>query len=203
MRKRSQVADHERIGLFGGSFDPVHTGHLILAQMAADFAGLSRVLFVPTSAPPHKAGLTISSFEDRIEMVRLAIEGNDLFELSLIEGSDGPSYTWESVLHYSRAGYGREQLHLLVGSDSLADMGKWRNPAAIFDNATIISMIRPGSAALPAPPAGAAVIILETGANTISSSGIRRRVREGRTIRYLVPAPVEQYIGDGGLYSDI
>ena len=200
------MADIERIGLFGGSFDPVHTGHLILAQMAADFAGLDRVLFLPTAAPPHKPGRMLSPFEDRIAMVRLAIEENDLFELSLIEGlegSEGPSYTWESVLHYSRAGYGRERLHLLVGSDSLSEMGKWRNPGAIFDNATIISMTRPGSADLPAPPAGAAVVILDTGANTISSSDIRRRVRERRTIRYLVPAPVERYICDRGLYSDI
>ena len=131
------MAKQERIGLFGGSFDPIHTGHLILAQMAAGFAGLDRVLFVVTSIPPHKRDRTLSPFEDRIEMVRLAIEGNDLFELSLIEGSGGPSYTWESVLHYSNAGYEREQLHLLVGSDSLADMEKWRNPGVIFSNATI------------------------------------------------------------------
>ncbi len=196
------MADEERIGLFGGSFDPVHTGHLILAQMAADFAGLDRVLFTPTAAPPHKTGRILSPFEDRIEMVRLAIEGNKLFELSLLEGSDGPSYTWESVLHYSRAGYGREQLHLIVGSDSFAEMGKWRNPSEIFDNATIISMMRPGSEQLPAPPPGAAVMIIETGANMISSSGVRSRVRGGRTIRYLVPEPVERYIGDIGLYSD-
>lgn len=181
----------------------MHTGHLILAQMAAGFAGLGRVLFVPTSAPPHKTGRMLSPFEDRIAMVRLAIEGNDLFELSLIEGSEGPSYTWESVLHYSNTGYGRERLHLIVGSDSLSEMAKWRNPDAIFDNATIISMTRPGSGDLPTPPAGALVMILETGANTISSSEIRSRVREGRTIRYLVPEPVERYIGARGLYSDI
>ena len=197
------MAEQERIGLFGGSFDPVHTGHLILAQVAAGFADLDRVFFVPTSAPPHKTGMTLSPFEDRTEMVRLAIEGNDLFELSLLEGSDGPSYTWESVLHYSSAGYDRERLHLLVGNDSLGEMRNWRNPGAIFDNATIISMTRPGSADLPAPPDGAAVIILDTGANTISSSEIRRRVREGKTIRYLVPDPVERYIVDRGLYSDI
>jgi nicotinate-nucleotide adenylyltransferase len=197
------VAEEERIGLFGGSFDPVHTGHLILAQMAADFAGLGRVLFIPTSAPPHKSDRILSPYEDRIEMVRLAIEGNDMFELSLIEGSERPSYTWESVLHYSREGYGRERLHLIVGSDSLSEMGMWRNPRAIFENATIISMTRPGGAGPVAPPAGAAVMIIETGANTISSSEIRRRAGEGRTIRYLVPAPVERYIRDRGLYSGI
>lgn len=197
------MADLERIGLFGGSFDPVHTGHLILAQMAADTAGLDRVLFTPTAAPPHKTGRVLSPFDERTAMVRLAIEGNDLFELSLLEGSEVPSYTWESVLHFSRAGYGREGLHLIVGSDSFRDMGKWRKPDVIFENATIISMNRPGSGELPAPPAGAAMIMIETGANTISSSGIRDRVREGRSIKYLVPEPVERYIVDKGLYSDI
>ena len=197
------MAETERIGLFGGSFDPVHAGHLILAQMAADFAGLDRVLFTPTAAPPHKTGRKLSSYQDRIEMVRLAIEGNSLFELSLLEGTEGPSYTWESVMHYSKAGYGRQQLHLIVGSDSLSEMGKWRNPGEIFENATIISMTRPGSVELPAPPAGAAVIIIDTGANTISSSEIRTRIREGRTIRYLVPEPVERYISDKRLYSEI
>jgi nicotinate-nucleotide adenylyltransferase len=196
------VADRERIGLFGGSFDPVHTGHLILAQMAADFAGLDRVLFMPTAAPPHKTARVLSPFEDRIAMVRLAIDGNDRFELSLLEGSEGPSYTWESVLHYSKAGYGRDDLHLIVGSDSMRDMGKWRKPDVIFENTTIISMTRPGSGELSAPPAGAAIMILETGANTISSSGIRRRIMDDRTIRYLVPEQVEQYIRDKGLYSD-
>ncbi len=196
------MADRERIGLFGGSFDPVHTGHLILAQMAADFAGLDRVLFMPTAAPPHKTARVLSPFEERIAMVRLAIDGNDRFELSLLEGSEGPSYTWESVLHYSKAGYGRDDLHLIVGSDSLRDMGKWCKPDVIFENTTIISMTRPGSGELPAPPAGAAIMILETGANTISSSGIRRRIMEGRMIRYLVPEQVERYIRDKGLYSD-
>jgi nicotinate-nucleotide adenylyltransferase len=197
------VADLERIGLFGGSFDPVHTGHLILAQMAADMAGLDRVLFTPTAAPPHKTGRVLSPFDERIAMVRLAIEGNGLFELSLLEGSERPSFTWESVLHFSQAGYGREELHLIVGSDSFRDMGKWRNPEVIFANATVISMSRPGSGDIAAPPAGAAVIMIETGANTISSSGIRDLVREGRSIRYLVPGPVERYIADKGLYAEI
>jgi nicotinate-nucleotide adenylyltransferase len=197
------VNDTERIGLFGGSFDPVHTGHLILAQMAADFAGLSKVHFTPTAAPPHKTDRTLSPFEDRISMVRLAIEGNPLFELSLLEGAEGPSYTWETVLQYSEAGYGREQLHLLVGGDSLRDMGKWRRPDVIFGNATVISMTRPGSGELPAPPPGSAVIVLEAGANTISSSEVRERVRTGRSIRYLVPEAVEEYISEKGLYRDI
>ncbi len=171
--------------------------------MAADFAGLDRVLFMPTAAPPHKTGRTLSPFDDRMEMVRLAIEGNSIFELSLLEGSEGPSYTWESVLHYARAGYERERLHLIVGGDSLSEMGNWRNHGVIFDSATIIAMTRPGSPDTPALPAGAAVMILETGANMISSSEIRSRVREGRSIRYLVPAPVERYILDRGLYTGI
>jgi nicotinate-nucleotide adenylyltransferase len=196
------VAEKDRIGLFGGSFDPVHTGHLILAQAAADFTGLDRVLFIPTADPPHKDSRVLSPFEDRVAMVRLAIKGNDLFEISMIEGDEGPSYTSKSVLHFSQAGYDRERLHLLVGSDSLAEMENWVDPDLIFRNATIVSMLRPGSEEIVAPPPGAAVIILKDGANTISSSDIRRRIAEGRTIRYLVPEPVESYIIDRGLYKD-
>ena len=195
------MSDRERIGLFGGSFDPVHTGHLILAQIAAEAAGLSRVYFIPTAAPPHKSGRAMSPYDDRVEMVRLAIEGNPLFELSLIEGTGGQSYTWESVIHFAEMGYGREDLHVIVGSDSLSEMSRWRNPEKIFENATIISMVRPGGPERPAPPAGAAIIVVETGANTISSSGIRERAAAGLTIKYLVPGPVERYIAERGLYS--
>jgi nicotinate-nucleotide adenylyltransferase len=195
------VNEKEKIGLFGGSFDPVHTGHLILAQMAADFAGLERILFVPTATPPHKSERDLSPFEDRITMVRLAIEGNAAFELSLLEGGETPSYTWESLDRFARQGYDREHLHLIVGSDSLGEMSRWRNPGRIFESATIISMARPGGDDPPAPPAGAAVIVLDTGSNNISSSEIRERVRGGRSIRYLVPEAVERYIIDRGLYT--
>jgi nicotinate-nucleotide adenylyltransferase len=189
----------EKIGLFGGSFDPIHTGHLILAQTALEFAGLDRIFFIPTAIPPHKQDRALSHFKIRCEMVRLAIEDNDAFEISMMEEGDHASYTFETVPHYCALGYDREHLHLLVGGDSLSEIGEWKNPEVIFDNATIVAMRRPGFEDI-APAEGVAMIIMETGYNSISSSGIRELVGEGRSIRYLVPVRVERFIEENGLY---
>jgi nicotinate-nucleotide adenylyltransferase len=191
-----------RIGLFGGSFDPIHMGHMILAQTAVNFVGLERVFFIPTAIPPHKRRSDLTSFEIRREMVELAIEDNPLFELSLLEGKGKISYTYESVLHFKGQGYGREQIHLLIGSDSLDEICTWKNPGVIFSNSTIVAMQRPGSQALPALPREAAVIVITTGSNTISSSEIREFVKAGRSIRYLVPRRVELFVADHSLYRN-
>ena len=190
----------DAIGLFGGSFDPPHTGHLILAERAADVLGLSRVLFIPTGTPPHKDTRALSPFEHRRRMTELAIAGNDRFELSLVEEGDEPSFTWQTLERFAAAGYVRERLHLVVGEDSLADMDAWRRPDLICRLATIVAMRRTGDGGIPLPPADAAVVFLETGANAVSSTDIRRLVAGGRSIRYLVPAPVEAYIRAHGLY---
>jgi nicotinate-nucleotide adenylyltransferase len=196
------MTGNEKVGLFGGTFDPIHTGHLILAQVASDFIGLDRVLFTPTSRPPHKTHAALTDFTVRKEMVELAIAGNPRFELSLIEESDGIVYTFETVLHYSDSGFDREALHLLIGSDSLEELFSWRNPDIIFSRATIVVLKRPGYESLPALPDGAAVIMIETGCNTISSTEIRDLVRNGKSVRYLVPDPVERFIIDNALYRD-
>ena len=189
-----------RIGLFGGSFDPLHTGHLILAEIASDFVGLERIFFMPTAAPPHKRRNELTPFEIRRRMVEIGIAGNPRFELSLVEGKKDVSYTFESVLDFRRRGFGKEQIHLLMGGDSLAETAMWKRPEEIYRNATIVAMHRPGHEGLPALPDGASVIILESGSNTISSSEIRQRVREGRSIRYLVPEAVESFIDEHALY---
>lgn len=188
------------IGLFGGSFDPLHTGHLILAELAADFAHLDRVLFIPTAVPPHKPRSDLTPFETRSRMVEIGIAGNPRFELSLLEGKTDVSYTYQSILHFHRQGLGRERIHLLVGGDSLSEISSWRHPEEICRHATIIAMRRPGHEGVPPLPEGAAVIVLETGFNAISSSEIRRRVREGRSIRYLVPEAVARFIDEHSLY---
>jgi nicotinate-nucleotide adenylyltransferase len=195
------VNNSTKIGLFGGSFDPPHTGHLILAEIAADFVGLEHVYFIPTAVPPHKDREGLTSFEVRRRMVEIAIADNPRFTLSLLENKQDISYTYESVLDFRGRGYGREQIHLLVGGDSLEEITSWRRPEEIFRNATIVAMRRPGVREIPALPAGAALIVMETAANEISSSEIRRRVREGRSVRYLVPREVERFIHDHGLYD--
>ena len=195
------MESRERIGLFGGSFDPIHTGHLILAEAAANVAGLHRVIFMPTALPPHKGGVPLTPFDVRKEMVELAIRDNPRFELSLLEGADRPVFTYESVAHYRELGYGREEIHLVMGSDSLAEISCWRHPERILENATIIAMRRDRSETSLEVPAGAAVIMIESGRNSISSSEIRAMVRNGESIRYLVPDAVGRYIGEHDLYG--
>ncbi len=189
-----------KIGLFGGSFDPLHAGHLILAELAADFAGLERVFFIPTAVPPHKRRNDLTPFEMRRRMVEIGIADNSRFELSLVESTIDVSYTYQSILHFHEKGLGREQIHLLVGWDSLSEMASWKRPEEIYRHATIVAMRRPGHEGLPPLPDGAAVIILESGSNTISSSEIRRRVRQRRSIRYLVPDAVARFIDENVLY---
>jgi nicotinate-nucleotide adenylyltransferase len=191
-----------KIGLFGGSFDPIHTGHLILAEAARETAGLSTVYFIPTAVPPHKRRVSLSCFDMRMRMVELAIADNPAFELSLLEGKEEVSYTFESVLFFHEKGYGKEQIHLLIGSDSLEEIRSWKKPEIIFGHATIIALVRPDHRTVPPLPENAAVIILESGSNMISSSDIRRYVHAGRSIRYLVPAPVERFIAEQSLYCE-
>ena len=195
------MESRERIGLFGGSFDPIHTGHLILAESAVNRASLDRVIFMPTAFPPHKREAALSPFDMRKEMVKLAIGDNPRFELSLLEQMDRPVYTYESVSHYHAMGYGREQLHLIVGSDSLEELSTWRHPEIIFEKATIIAMRRFGSEGGFPFPEGAAIILIESCSNSISSSGIRGMVDRGDSIRYLVPKAVEQFIQEQQLYT--
>ena len=190
----------ERIGLYGGSFDPIHTGHLILAEAAINTARLERVYFMPTASPPHKRPGDLTDFEARAEMVRLAIAGHPRFELSLAESAPEVSFTYRTVAAFAERGYGRREIHLLVGSDSLVEMQGWRNPEEIYARATILVLMRPGYDRLPPLPPEAAVICMTEGMNSISSSAIRRNVAEGKSIRYLVPEAVERYIGSRGLY---
>ncbi len=196
------MKSRDKIGLFGGSFDPIHTGHLILAQTALQYARLDRVFFIPTAFPPHKSSHVMSRFEDRVRMVELAIAGNEKFEISMLEKSDEVSFTWESVAWFAEKGYDREHLHLLVGGDSLLDMGSWRNPDVIFRNATIIAMPRPGYAPDMALPEGASVILISEGVNSISSTRIRALAASGGSLRYLVPPAVEEYIERHSLYIE-
>jgi nicotinate-nucleotide adenylyltransferase len=198
--ERLPVESNAKIGLFGGSFDPPHTGHLILAELAADFAGLEWVFFIPTAVPPHKRRTDLTPFEPRRRMVEIAIADNPRFEISLVENKVDVSYTYESVLSFRRRGLEREQIHLLVGGDSLGEISSWKHPDEIYRNATIVAMQRPGHPVTPALPEEAALIVVRSGSNTISSSEIRQRVRDGRSIRYLVPLAVEQFIREHGLY---
>jgi nicotinate-nucleotide adenylyltransferase len=197
----------DRIGILGGTFDPPHVGHLWLASLAADDLGLDRVLFMPAAQPPHKRRAGMSSITERLLMTRLAISGNDAFELTTVEvGRAGPSYTIDSVEELLRT-YPDAQLFLLMAADSLANIDSWREPDRLLSLIEWAVGPRPGAPAMDAAAlrqrfgAGAERIhLLEGPALDVSASQIRRRVAAGRTIRYLVPQAVEEMILATGLY---
>lgn len=191
----------ERLGVFGGTFDPVHLGHLRAAEVAREALGLGRVLFVPTGRPPHRAGAEASVL-DRYAMVALATAAHAGFVLSDLElERDGPSYTVETLAHLRERRPGSE-LFLIVGSDAFADMGGWRKPARIVELCTVAVIDRPGlpAAALAPTLAGGRVVRVDRPALPFSSSDVRRLLKEGRSVRYVVPEPVADYIDKRELY---
>ncbi len=198
----------QKLGVLGGTFDPVHIAHLILGETAREQLGLGKVLFVPAGQPWRKAGRTIAAAEHRLAMLRLAIEGNPAFEVSMLEVErPGPSYTAETLTELEGEEGGVE-LFLVVGEDSLADLPNWREPERILQLATIAVAAREGEAraagtaerGLPGLPER--VVWLKMPLIEISATAIRERVRQGLSIRYLVPDAVERYIQENGLYRE-
>jgi nicotinate-nucleotide adenylyltransferase len=201
-----------RIGIFGGTFDPVHLGHLILAEQARDQGRLDQVWFVPAPRPPQKERQAITKFETRAEMLQLAIAGNQHFRISEIEKDrPGPSYTADTLreLHALHPG---NEFWLLVGGDSLADLPHWREPREIVRQAGLLVMARPGIPLLSAdelcrslqlpPEIPLRLEVVEAPYMDSSSREFRRRVAQGRSIRYFVPRAVEVYIQEKHLYRE-
>jgi nicotinate-nucleotide adenylyltransferase len=190
-----------RIALFGGAFDPVHTGHLIAAEAARDELALSRVLFAPAGAPPHKPERPLAPDADRVRMLELALARQPAFAVSRVDlERPGPHYTVDA-LRLVAAEHPRAELYFLMGADSLADLATWRDPPGIAAQAVLVVAPRPGAAVGDLPVPADRVLVLDSPPVGISATDIRRRVREGRTIAYLVPAAVEDYIRRRGLYG--
>lgn len=197
-----------RVGVFGGSFDPVHLGHLILAEQCREQAGLDRVLFIPAGIPPHKLGRTLSDAKHRVEMLRLATAGVDEFEVLTIEvDRPGPSYTVHT-LEQLRQEAPQHEYVLLMGPDMLLDFPTWKEPRRILELARIAVAHYP-QAPLRLPEAELSftqllrdrLVEVLMPAVAIRATDIRGRVRTGRSIRFLVPAAVECYIREHGLYQ--
>jgi nicotinate-nucleotide adenylyltransferase len=197
----------ERIGVLGGTFDPPHVGHLWLATLAADALGLDRVLFMPASQPPHKRGRRLSAASDRLLMTRLAIAGDEAFELCPLEMErTGPSFTVDSIAELARR-YAGDTLFLVMAADSLAQIDTWREPERLLAMVPWVVGPRPGSA-LPSRSGlrarfgrhASRIHLLDGPSLDVSASEIRRRVAAGRAIRYLVPVAVEEHIAQRGLY---
>ena len=181
-----------RIGVFGGTFDPVHVGHLAIANAALDELGLDRVYFVPARRSPLKRDGPIASAEDRIAMLTAATRDEPHFRVSSVElDRNGPSFTVDTL----EALRGEGDLFLILGSDAYADFERWHEPARIRELAAIVLAARPG-----VPNAPKTVRMLDSPLMDISSRELRARAARGRSLRYLVPEAVLRYIEEHRLY---
>ncbi len=179
-----------KLGVFGGTFNPVHLGHLVLAEAAVEAFGLDRLLFVPCASPPHKGSEALAPVEDRLEMTRLATEGNPRFAVSDLEARrPGPSYTVDT-LEALRREEPSAQLWLVLGADMGPTMATWKAPERVRALARVCVASREGYE-------GGEFRIPTIG---VSSSDLRDRVAQGRSIRYLTRDAVRRYIEDKGLY---
>ena len=195
------------LGVFGGTFDPPHLGHLTAAQEALERCGLQRVLFVPSESNPLKLGEEKSPTEHRLAMTRLAIADDPRYELSYADvGGDGPSFTVDLLERLKREHEGAE-LAFIGGMDIPHELHRWREPLRVLELARLIVISRPGSERFTTeavdarlPGASGRITVVETPGVAISSTELRQRVAEGRSLRYLVPDRVAEYIAEHGLY---
>ncbi len=199
----------ERIGILGGTFDPVHVGHLVAAQAVHEALELHRTLLIPSHVPPHKVGEDMAPASLRIRMVRAAVEGDDRFEVSDLElRREGPSYTLDTLRALAGSHPGA-RLFLVLGADQWADFGRWHEPRAIASLATLVVMTRRGedpAAVDPGLPSGAggegvpAIRTVAVPRLDLSSTLIRERIRAGRSVRYMVPEAVRRILDASRLY---
>jgi nicotinate-nucleotide adenylyltransferase len=195
------------IGVLGGTFDPVHWGHLAIGESAREALGLSRVLFVPAARPPHKLSRDVSRSEHRLAMLEAAVADNPAFAVSRVEvDRRGPSYTVDTLADLSRE-HRAAQLWFILSAEALAGLADWHEPDRMFELACLAIVPRAGRPTIePAwleaafPGRAERVRWIDGPAIDVSASDIRARARSGRSIRYLVPPAVEAYIAHHGLY---
>lgn len=203
----------QRVALYGGSFNPIHIGHLIAARAVAERTAMDRVIFLPSGRPPHKTDQPLIDAHHRAAMVRLAIEGEAVFEYSDFDiACDGPSFTVHTVAHYRAMLASETELYWIIGADTLPELPTWFRIAELVDACGILTAARAGSRPvdwnqlrsvlnenqLASLRAG----VCPTPVVEISSTEIRDRVARKKSIRYLVPESVRQYIEDKHLYND-
>jgi nicotinate-nucleotide adenylyltransferase len=196
-----------KVAILGGTFDPVHIGHLILAEEACDQLGLSVVCVVPAGDPPHKQNRRLAPVEDRVRMIELAIQGNPAFQVSRVDvDRPGPHYTVDTVRIFQEQLPPGGELYFLMGYDSLAELPGWHRPEDLVAACHLVALTRYDvpldwprlEAALPG--IRERVTLLDMPEIEIASHQIQERVRVGRSIRYLVPDAVRLYIEEHGLY---
>jgi nicotinate-nucleotide adenylyltransferase len=195
-----------RIGILGGTFDPIHYGHLLIAEEVRAALGLQRTLLIPAGRQPLKHGAHVASPAQRLAMTRLACVDNPALEVSPVEVErPGLSYTVTTLEELHRADIG--QLHFILGADALVDLHRWYDAPRILQLARIVAVRRPGHApdidaiVTRLPGLREQLIIIDGPLLEISSSELRQRVAAGKPIRYMTPDPVVEYIAANGLYQ--
>lgn len=198
------------IGLMGGTFDPIHMGHLVTAEEARQQFDLDYVIFVPTGIPPHKEKEAVSLPEHRYLMTSLAVMSNPSFFVSRIEiDQKTPTYTIDTVRHFSFGKDPGPEVFFITGADAILEIFTWKDYEELLELCTFIAVSRPGYSLdhfhetldRSCPELKQKVHLLEIPALAVSSTFIRERVALSKTIKYLTPEPVEQYIKKHGLYS--
>lgn len=192
----------ERLGVMGGTFDPIHVGHVLLALWARERLSLDRVLFVPAADPPHKeARPDLAPAADRWAMVERAIAGFPGFAASRLElDRPGKSYTVET-LQTLRIEYPDSRLYLVIGEDNVAQLPTWHDPRTILELCTVVAGTRASAGLAGDAELARQVILLDTPVFEVSSTEVRRRLAAGKPVRYLVPDAVLDYIAARGLYG--
>ncbi len=199
-----------KVGVLGGSFDPIHFGHLVAAEEARVMLKLARIIFVPAGQPPHKLHRTLSPSEGRLEMVNIAIATNPHFESSRVDfDRSGPHFSVDTVRILRDQLGQRTEIFFIVGLDSLLEIGTWREPEQLLKLCHLVGVSRPGYPAVdfskldPRIQRSAdRIVVLPIPELNISSSSLRRRVSDGLPIKYQLPEGVEEYIYAKGLYKD-
>ncbi|MFD1435787.1 nicotinate-nucleotide adenylyltransferase [Kroppenstedtia eburnea] len=194
----------KKIGIYGGTFDPIHIGHLIMAEQARQAAGLEEVRFVLAPTPPHKQGVSASA-EDRFAMVERAVEDHPSFRVSRVEmDRSGPSYTADTVRLLCRE-EPDTRFFLIVGADMVLDLPRWVRIEEILASVEVIGLMRPGvkldMGRIPDHIKDRVTWVREGVSMNLSSTWIRERVAAGGSVRYLVPEPVRQYMEEHRLYE--
>jgi len=195
------MAQARKIGILGGTFDPIHMGHLVLAEQVKEKLKLNQVIFIPCFSPPHKTQRKLSPAKDRFHMTQLALDNNPFLRVSDIElKRKGLSYTVDTLRELKKL-YPDSNIYFLTGSDMLNEIYTWKDPEEIYKLANVVIAIRPGFDEFDPENhfAKKSIIIKITGVD-ISSSQIREKVKKGQSIKYLVPFKVEEYIKKRELY---
>jgi nicotinate-nucleotide adenylyltransferase len=190
-----------KLGIYGGTFNPPHIGHLITAESVREQFKLDKVIFVPSFSPPHKFDLQIALPNQRFEMLDLAIKSNRSFSATDLEiKREGKSYTIDTINSLLQS-YQNSKLYLIIGMDNLIDFPNWKSPLEIVNKVELVVMNRPRYDLEARNEYTRYANIIRVPNIDISSTDIRRRVKMGRSIKYLVPNEVEQYIFKKGLYK--